>query len=145
MSDSIHIVCPGCQGLNRVPKERLGGDPKCGRCSDKLFSGMPLALGEAGFRRHIQRNEIPVLVDFWAPWCGPCKTMAPAFVAAASRLEPTVRLVKIDTEVHQGLAVEFGIRSIPTLALFKGGKELSRVSGAMDTGALVNWVRQNIK
>ncbi|MES9905612.1 MAG: thioredoxin TrxC [Sedimenticola sp.] len=145
MSDPIHVVCPGCQGINRVPRERLGNDPKCGRCSEKLFSGTPLAVDEAGFRRHIARNDLPVLVDFWAPWCGPCKMMAPAFEEAARRLEPTARLVKVDTEVHQRLTAEFGIRTVPTLALFRGGKELTRLSGALDATALVKWARQNIK
>ncbi len=145
MSDPIHVVCPGCQGINRVPRERLGNDPKCGRCSEKLFSGTPLAVDEAGFRRHIARNDLPVLVDFWAPWCGPCKMMVPAFEEAARRLEPTARLVKVDTEVHQRLTAEFGIRTVPTLALFRGGKELTRLSGALDATALVKWARQNIK
>ncbi|MES9958307.1 MAG: thioredoxin TrxC [Sedimenticola sp.] len=144
MSESMHIVCPHCDGINRVPQDRLDAGPKCGKCSTPLFSGQPLALGEQRFARHVQKGDLPVLVDFWAPWCGPCKMMAPAFEEAARRLEPNLRLVKVNTEENQAIAAQMGIRSIPTLALFRQGREVARVSGAMDAGGLVSWVRQNL-
>ncbi|MES9936339.1 MAG: thioredoxin TrxC [Sedimenticola sp.] len=144
MSESMHIVCPHCDGINRVPQDRLDAGPKCGKCSTPLFKGQPLALGEQRFARHIQKGDLPVLVDFWAPWCGPCKMMAPAFEEAARRLEPNLRLVKVNTEENQAIAAQMGIRSIPTLALFRQGREVARVSGAMDAGGLVSWVRQNL-
>ncbi|MET0012920.1 MAG: thioredoxin TrxC [Sedimenticola sp.] len=144
MSESMHIVCPHCDGINRVPQDRLDAGPKCGKCSTPLFKGQPLALGEPRFARHLQKGDLPVLVDFWAPWCGPCKAMAPAFEEAARRLEPNLRLVKVNTEENQAIAAHFGIRSIPTLALFRQGREVARVSGAMDAGSLVSWVRQNL-
>ncbi|MET0025962.1 MAG: thioredoxin TrxC [Sedimenticola sp.] len=144
MSESMHIVCPHCDGINRVPQDRLGAGPKCGKCSTPLFNGQSLALGESRFARHLQKSELPVLVDFWAPWCGPCKAMAPAFEEAARQLEPNLRLVKVNTEENQAIAAQFGIRSIPTLALFRQGREVARVSGAMDAGSLVSWVRQNL-
>ncbi|MET0085263.1 MAG: thioredoxin TrxC [Sedimenticola sp.] len=144
MSESMHIVCPHCDGINRVPQDRLDAGPKCGKCSTPLFKGQPLALGEPRFARHLQKGDLPVLVDFWAPWCGPCKAMAPAFEEAARQLEPNLRLVKVNTEENQAIAAQFGIRSIPTLALFRQGREVARVSGAMDAGGLVSWVRQNL-
>jgi thioredoxin 2 len=144
MQDSMHVVCPHCQGINRLPRERLGQSPKCGRCAEGLFAGSPLSVNEGGFQRHIQKNDIPVLVDFWAPWCGPCKMMAPAFEEAARVLEPGVRLVKVNTEQQQTLTARFNIRSIPTLALFRGGREVNRMAGAMDAGSLVAWVRENL-
>ncbi|TVQ93895.1 MAG: thioredoxin TrxC [Chromatiaceae bacterium] len=140
MSASIHVVCPHCDAVNRVPASRLGDGATCGKCHRPLFEGHPVALDEARFERHVGRGELPVLVDFWAPWCGPCRQMAPAFEAAAARLEPRVRLAKVNTEEAQGLAARFGIRSIPTLALFRGGAEVARTMGAMDTAGLVNWV-----
>ena len=144
MSDAIHVVCPACAGINRLPADRLAHHPKCGKCRRPLFQGEPLSLDEAGFTRHAQRADLPLLVDFWAPWCGPCRMMAPAFAAAAKQLEPAVRLVKINTEEQQGLAAQFGIRSIPTLALFRDGREVARVAGAMDTASLVAWARQHL-
>ncbi len=144
MSETIHIVCPHCDAINRVPESRLGGGAKCGKCSAPLFSAKPLELNEQRFARHIQKSDLPVLVDFWAPWCGPCKMMAPAFEEAARRLEPQVRLVKVNTEENQAVAAGFGIRSIPTLVLFRGGREVARVAGAMDAGGLVSWVGQNL-
>ncbi len=142
MADPIHVVCPACGGINRLPAARLSADGRCGKCRERLFPGKVLNLGQATFTRHIERNDIPVLVDFWAPWCGPCKMMAPVFEQAAVQLEPRVRLAKVDTEVEQGLAAQYGIRSIPTLALFKGGREVARQAGAMDLANLVRWVNQ---
>ena len=141
MSDSLHLVCPNCQAVNRVPSLRLTQHPNCGKCHQPIFNGKPLELTADTFHNHIANNDIPVLVDFWAPWCGPCKMMAPAFVQAAAILEPRVRLAKVDTDSEQALGGQYGIRSIPTLALFKNGKELARQSGAMSTQNIVQWVK----
>jgi thioredoxin 2 len=141
MSEVLHIVCPHCDAINRVATARLDEKPKCGQCHKSSFTGQPIELTNATFERHIGRSDIPVVVDFWAPWCGPCKMMAPQFTEAAKQLEPHVRLAKVNTEVEQELAAKFGIRSIPTLALFKGGREISRQAGAMGTPDIVRWVQ----
>ena len=138
---SLHIVCPHCEAINRVPSERLGEAPDCGKCHRPLFTGKPVALGAASFDRHASRNDIPLLVDFWAPWCGPCRMMAPAFEAAAAQLEPHFRLAKVNTEEEQVLGARYGIRSIPTLALFLNGREVARQAGAMGTSDIVRWTR----
>ena len=144
MPEPVHVVCPNCDAVNRVPSERLGEGAKCGKCGTPLFSGAPLNLDEPSFTRHTGRSDLPLVVDFWAPWCGPCRMMAPAFEEAARILEPRARLVKVNTEEAQTLAARFGIRSIPTLAIFKGGGEVARAAGAMDAGRLVEWVRQHL-
>ncbi len=141
MSEALHIVCPHCDGINRVPAERLGDGGSCGKCHRPLFTGHPLALDEQRFARHAQKSDIPLLIDFWAPWCGPCRQMAPAFEQAAGQLEPGMRLVKVNTEEAQGLGARFGIRSIPTLMMMRGGRELARQAGAMDAGSIVRWAR----
>lgn len=144
MSDALHIVCPSCGGVNRVPAERLGQNPKCGKCKSPLFQGKALPVDGAAFTRQLQRSDVPLLVDFWAPWCGPCRMMAPAFEQAAAQLEPQVRLLKVNTEEEQAIGAQFGIRSIPTMILFAGGRELDRMSGALDASGIVNWTRQSL-
>ena len=144
MTQSLHVVCPYCDAVNRLAPDRLSAGPKCGKCHRPLFNGQPVPLDETRFARHLTRGNLPLLVDFWAPWCGPCRMMAPAFESAASRLEPMLRLIKVNTEEAQELAGSLGIRSIPTLVLFRGGKEIARQAGAMDAGGIVAWARQHL-
>jgi len=143
MSDSLHIVCPHCDAVNRVPAPRLDDEPTCGKCTKQLFTGHPVDLSSQRFLKHIERSDIPVLVDFWAPWCGPCRTMAPFYEQAAQRLEPHYRVVKVNTEDAQDIGARYNIRSIPTLALFRNGREIARQPGAMDTNNILGWVQQN--
>lgn len=143
MSESSIVVCPHCHAPNRVPQNRLSDQPTCGQCKQMLFSGEPVELNSHSFEKHVGRSDIPVVIDFWAPWCGPCRAMAPVFAQVSKSLEPDFRLAKINTEEEQALATRFGIRSIPTLALFKGGKEIARQAGAMDAASLTRWIKSN--
>lgn len=148
MTDSasaLHIVCPHCHTTNRVRAADLHNAPDCGQCHTSLFNGHPLALTAATFDQHIGRSHVPVLVDFWAPWCGPCRMMAPAYEQAAGLLEPQVRVAKLNTEEAQAIAARFNIRSIPTLALFVGGKEVARQAGAFRTAQdIADWTRSHL-
>ncbi|MGE5384732.1 MAG: thioredoxin TrxC [Betaproteobacteria bacterium] len=144
MADQLHIVCPHCDAINRLATERLTDHPVCGQCKQPLFTGHPLELAAANFDRHIGRSDLPVVVDFWAPWCGPCRAMAPAFAQAAAQLEPRARLVKVNTESEPALAERFAIRSIPTLAIFRQGREIARQAGAVDVSTLLRWIKPHI-
>ncbi|HUZ72038.1 MAG TPA: thioredoxin TrxC [Stellaceae bacterium] len=139
MSDHLHIVCPHCDTVNRVPQARLASGGRCGECHRPLFEGRPVALDAGRFERHLAKSDIPLLVDFWASWCGPCRAMAPEFERAAAALEPRLRLVKVDIDAAPELAQRFGIRSVPTLLLARHGRALDRTAGAMSAAALERW------
>ena len=141
MSEFVHLVCPHCQVVNRIPAQRLEQHPNCGKCHQALFTGHPVEFTQASFDKHLKHNDVPLLVDFWAPWCGPCKAMAPAFAQAATILEPRARLAKVNTDSEQGLGARYLIRSIPTLILFSGGREVARQAGSMGTQDIVRWVQ----
>ena len=143
-TEVIHVVCGHCNSINRMDSKKLQQSPKCGRCHREIFVQKPLELNSENFSRHIEKNDIAVLVYFWAPWCGPCKMMAPQFEQAARMLEPRVRLAKVNTENEQALGVRYNIRSIPTLALFGKGQELARQSGLLSASDITAWVNYYI-
>ena len=138
-----NIVCPHCTATNRVPSDKPAAKAKCGACHEPLFGGKPVDVTAEGFTRHIERNDIPVVADFWAEWCGPCKMMAPAYARVAAEMEPEVRFLKVDTEAEQQLAAQYNIRSIPTLMLFRGGQLVAQRAGASDAQSLRAWISQN--
>ena len=142
MQDKLHIACPACRSVNRVAAARLADAPRCGKCKQALFDGHPVALGDTDFEHFVGRTDLPVIVDFWAPWCGPCRTFAPTYEQAARELEPRVRLAKLDTEANPATAQRHAIRSIPTLLALRGGREVDRISGALPLGQLLAWARR---
>jgi thioredoxin 2 len=142
--ESLHIVCPNCEAVNRLPRAKLAQHPNCGKCHQPLFSGKPVELTNTNFSSMINHTDIPIVVDFWAPWCGPCKMMAPIFEHAAATIEPRARLAKLNTEVTQEVASKYGIRSIPTLIIFLRGKEVIRQAGALDKNNLIRFIEENL-
>jgi len=138
-----HIVCPSCHTTNRIAEDKLTNAPNCGKCKNKLFLGKPSDLTIQNFTKHINNSSIPIVVDFWAPWCGPCQSMAPTYNQIASTMEPSVRFAKVNTEDQQQLASQYQIRSIPTLMIFKNGKIVAQQAGAMNSDMLTQWIKQH--
>ncbi len=145
MSDSKHVVCPSCLTTNRVQQDKLAAGGVCGKCGKPLFNKKPLELTSGNFNKIIANNELPVMVDFWAPWCGPCKMMTPVFEQAAQQLEPDMLLAKLNTENEQSIAARYGIRSIPTIAIFRGGRVVAQQAGAMDLRSLTSWANSQLR
>lgn len=143
MSTQSHIVCPHCYATNRISSTRLADQPRCGRCKQPLFTGQPIELNDQNFAQFIAKSDLPIVVDFWADWCAPCKMMAPAFAQASAQLAPQVIFAKLNTEVAQQSAAQFAIRSIPTLILFKNGQEAARQAGALNLQQIVQWVNMH--
>jgi len=144
VESQLHAVCTACNAVNRIPVQRDGKEINCGKCHQPLFGGDPPSVSHAGFTAQITRSDVPVVVDFWAPWCGPCQAMAPAYAQVSARMNSRARFIKVNTDEEQALGAEYGIRSIPTLAIFQSGKEIARVSGAMPASGLEQWVTSQI-
>ena len=144
MSEFTHIVCPHCNGTNRIPSGKTLDEAKCGRGKQSILDTKPINLTTENFQQHLQKNDIPVIIDFWAPWCGPCKMMGPNFEQASQNFRARVRFAKVNTEEQQSLGAHFNIRSIPTLILFKQGKEVDRLSGALDANQLITWLNERV-
>ena len=143
--ESLHVVCPHCLSTNRVLRERLEAAPRCGSCKEALLPTYPIELTTAGFDRHVASDDLPLIVDFWAAWCAPCRMMAPAFTQAAAQLKLKARLAKLDTEAEPAIATRYGIRSIPTLIAFSNGREIARQSGALDLANLLSWIKTHVR
>jgi thioredoxin 2 len=144
-AETLLVACPTDASLNRVPEAKLGRSPKCGRCHNPLFQGKAVELNAANFDAHALRSDLPIVIDFWAEWCGPCRMMTPNFEMAAPRLEPRVRLGKLDTEAEPAIAARYAIRGIPSMVMVRKGREIARTSGAMPTSAIVDWVEQALQ
>lgn len=144
MDASVHIVCPHCDTINRMPRVKLAAGGRCGQCRQKLFEGRPAALDTARFERQLAHSGVPLLVDFWASWCGPCRMMAPEFERAAAALEPAARLVKVNVDEEPALAARFQVRSIPTLVLAFADREVARAAGARSAAQLVEWTQAEL-
>jgi thioredoxin 2 len=144
MQGSVHIVCPHCDTINRVPRDRLKQGGRCGKCHQALFDGHPVALDTARFERHLAKSDVPLVIDLWAEWCGPCKAMAPEFEKAAGMIEPEARLVKVNVDQEPAVAQRFQVRSIATLVLALHGRELARTAGARSAPQLVEWVKREL-
>jgi thioredoxin 2 len=144
MGNTLHAVCAACNAINRIPAQRDGKEINCGKCHQPLFGSPPLSVNKIAFAAQITKSEVPVVVDFWAPWCGPCKAMTPAFALASTRIGSRARFIKVNTEDEQALGAQYGIRSIPTLAIFQSGKEIARISGALPAASLEQWIDSHI-
>lgn len=144
-AEMLVVACPTDASLNRVPRAKLDRKPKCGRCHNPLFQGKAVELDAANFDSHTLKSDVPIVIDFWAEWCGPCRMMTPNFEMAVPRLEPRVRLGKLDTEAQPAIAQRYGIRGIPSMVMIRKGREVARTSGAMPTSAIVDWVEQALR